>query len=140
MFEKPGSSILKSNVPQHWIGRVFFATRAVSPGQKWWPSLLGREISWEGPSMHSRCLAFFPFMFWGLGRGRGERFFFSIFPSFPLRFHYVPFKFPICSSILQCFSQRVLHTTSLWSHMHWKMVFSFHLYRWAKGEELYTSK
>jgi hypothetical protein len=23
-------------------------------------------------------------------------------------------------------------------HMPWKMVSSYHLYRWAKGEELYT--
>ncbi len=33
-----------------------------SRGQKWWQALLGREIScsqWEGPSMHSRCLALF---------------------------------------------------------------------------------
>jgi hypothetical protein len=25
-------------------------------------------------------------------------------------------------------------------YMPWKMVFSFHLYRWAKREELYSSK
>jgi hypothetical protein len=46
-----------------WIDRVFFA-RGTSPGQKWWWTLLGREIScsqWEDPSMHSRCLAFFSF-------------------------------------------------------------------------------
>ncbi len=93
--------IQSSNVPQHWIGGVFSA-RGVSPCQKWWRSLLWREISCsqcEGPSMHSRCLAFFPFMFWGGGGSRWERFFF-IFPGFPMCSHYVPFKFPIGS---QCF-------------------------------------
>jgi hypothetical protein len=46
---------------------VFFA-RGVKLGKKWWGPLLGREIScsqWEDPSIHSRCLAFFPFKFWG---------------------------------------------------------------------------
>ncbi len=52
------------------IGRVFFA-RHISRGQKWWQTLLEREIScsqWEGPSMHSRCLAFFLFQL-GVGEG-----------------------------------------------------------------------
>ncbi len=80
---------------------MFFA-RGVSPCQKWWWSLLGREIScsqWEGPSMHSRCLIFFLLMFWG---GRGKERFFFIFPNFPMCSHYVPFKFPMGS---QYFSQ-----------------------------------
>jgi hypothetical protein len=49
------------------ICSVFFA-RGISPGQKWWGTLFGREIScsqWEGPSMPSRCLTFFPYKFWG---------------------------------------------------------------------------
>ncbi len=87
MYQSPFCPLLlinyfkKSNVPQHWIGGVFFA-RGISPCQKWRPSLLGREIScsqWEGRSMHSRCLAFFPFMFWGGGGGQAERDFFSFF-------------------------------------------------------------
>jgi hypothetical protein len=82
------------------LGRVFFA-RSISPGQKWWQTPLGREIScsqWEGPSMHSRCL---PFKF-GVGEG-----FFSFFPGsqcvsfkFPMGyiqvFNMFP-KFPMCS-------------------------------------------
>ncbi len=52
---------------------------------------------WEGPSMHSRCLAFFPFKFLLAGGGfaaggRGRRIFF-IFPWFPMCSHYVPFTF-----------------------------------------------
>jgi hypothetical protein len=73
-------------VPQHRISGVFFA-RGVSPCQKWWWSLLEREIScsqWEGPSMHSRCLVFFPFMFWGGGRN----FFFFHFSQLPNVFVY----------------------------------------------------
>ncbi len=76
------------------------------------------------------------FSFYVLGLGGGQRFFF-IFPSFLMCSHYVPFKFPMGS---QYFPQYVLHTTSLLSHMPWKMVSFFHLYRWAKGEELNTSK
>jgi len=98
--------------PQHWIGGVFFA-RDVSPCQKWWWSLLGREIScsqWEGPSMHSRCVAFFSFHV----LGRGGRDFFSFFPAsqcvcsmflsssqwvpniFPNIFSIPPHFYPIC--------------------------------------------
>jgi len=76
-----------------WIGRVFLAVR-IRPGQKWWWTLLGREISCsqsEGPSMHSRCLAFLPFKFWvGVV---GKEFFFILFFHFPL----VPNVFPMCS-------------------------------------------
>jgi uncharacterized membrane protein YccF (DUF307 family) len=32
------------------------------------------------------------------------------------------------------------NSTSLLSHMLWQMLSSFHLYIWAKGEELYLSK
>jgi hypothetical protein len=70
----------------HWIvGRVFFA-RGISPGQIWW-TLLGRQIScceWEGPTMHSRCLAFLLFKLGGRG---GEKDFFFIFPWFPMCCH-----------------------------------------------------
>jgi hypothetical protein len=110
--------------PQHWIGGVFFA-RAVSPCQKWWQSLLGREIScnhWEDPSMHSWCLAFFPFMFWGGGVGHGGGRFFFIFPRLPNVFtlcsFQVPNGFPTFSPYLLTFFQ----------YMPWKMVFSFHAY------------
>jgi len=47
---------------------------------------------WEGPSMHSRCLAFFPFLFLG-----GGRFFFHVsqFPNvFALCSFQVPNMFP----------------------------------------------
>jgi hypothetical protein len=78
-----------------WIGRVFFVEGIISLGQKWWWTLFGREIScnqWEGLSMHSKCLVFFPFkFFWGWGR---------IFFHFSLVLmcsHYVPFKFPMGS-------------------------------------------
>ncbi len=77
----PINYFLKSNVPQHWISGVFFAW-GVSPCQKWWWSLLEREISccqWEGPNMHSKHLVFFPFMFWGVGGARKD--FFSFFPT-----------------------------------------------------------
>jgi len=79
---------------------VLFA-RGISPVQNWWRNLLGRDIScsqWEGPSMHSRCLAFFPFrVFVGGGGGWGEEFF-SCFPMcsqcvlnvFPSDSQYVP--------------------------------------------------
>jgi hypothetical protein len=42
-------------------------------------------------------------------------------------------KFPMCS-------QHVLHSTSLLSCRLCQMLSSFHLYRWAKGKELYTLK
>jgi len=69
----------------------------------------------------------------------GEDFFhFSLVPSvFSLCPLYVPNGF---QSGPQCVPQHVLHSTSLVSHMLWQMLSSFHLFRWAKGEELYTSK
>jgi len=73
--------------------RVFFA-RGISPDQKSSQTLLGRGIAcsqWEGPSMHSRCLAFSLFKFGGEGR------ILFIFPSFPMCSHYVPFKFSMGS-------------------------------------------
>ncbi len=85
-------------MPQHWIGRVFFA-RGVSLGQKWWPSLLGREISysqWEGPSMHSRCLFFFL-----LCLGGGFLFHLSELPN----------VFALCSPISQIFPLSPYHLT-----------------------------
>ncbi len=96
-------------MPQHWIGRVFFA-RGVSPGQKWWPSLFGREIScsqWEGPSMHSRP-CFFSFCVWGGGICfsffRASQCVGTMFPSssqwvpniFPNMFSIPPHFYPIC--------------------------------------------
>jgi hypothetical protein len=82
------------------MGRVFFARGIISPGQKWWETLLGREISWsqwEGPSIHSRSLAFFHF------KSRvGAKGFFFIFPWFPMyptlfpsSSHHVPNMFSI---------------------------------------------
>ncbi len=60
------------------IGRMFFAM-GIGPGQKWWWTLLGREISctqWEGPQACTQgALLFFPFKF-----GEFESFF-SFFPG-----------------------------------------------------------
>jgi hypothetical protein len=113
----------------------------------------GDEVFWEekfhaangkAQACTQGALLFFLLCFGGWGGaggaggagGGGERFFF-IFTRFPMCSHYVPFKFPMGS---QYFPQNFLHTSSLLSHMPWKMVSSFHLYRWAKGEELYSSK
>ncbi len=52
---------------------------------------------------------------------------------------WVPIMCPICSSSSQCVPQHILHSTSLLSDMLQQMLSSFHLYRWAKEEELYTS-
>ncbi len=66
--------------------------------------------------------------------GGGKDFIFFIFPCFPMCSHGVSPKFLMGS-------QYVLHlSTSLLSHMLWQMLFSFHLYRQAQGEELHTSK
>jgi hypothetical protein len=47
-------------------------------------------------SMHSNCLDFFAFKFWGGGRGGGVGCFF-FFPSFPTCSLQVPNGFRICS-------------------------------------------
>jgi len=88
---------------------VLFA-RSISPVQNWWRNLLGRDIScsqWEGPSMHSRCLAFFPFRFflWGGGWRVGKGIFF-MFPWFPICSQYVLNGFP---SDFQYVPQHVFH-------------------------------
>jgi hypothetical protein len=88
------------------------------------PNSLGRELScsqWEGPRMHSRCLAFFPLKWgWGGGGGGGVRKIFFIFPWSPMYSHYVPFKFsmgsirfPRCSSSSQCIPT-MLYLSSQW--------------------------
>jgi len=141
MYQSPFCPLLpinylkKSNVPQQWISGVFFAW-GVSPCQKWWWSLLEREIScsqWEGPNMHSKRLVFFPFMFWGVGGVRKDVFsFFSTSQCVRTMFlsssQWVPNIFPNIFFI------------PLHFYMPWKMVSSFHLYGWPKGEELYSSK
>ncbi len=63
---------------------MFFA-RGISLGQKWWPIILGREIScnqFEGWNIHSSCLTFFHFKFW-----EGKDFF---------HFFLVPNVFSLC--------------------------------------------
>ncbi len=103
----------------------------ISLGGKWWQTLLGRKMpcsQWEGPSMHSRHLAFYSFF---PLRG-GGRIFFSFFRSSQCVPTMSP-KFPMCS-------QHVFHSTSFISHKFWQMLSSFHLYRCAKGDEIYTSK
>ncbi len=128
----------KNKYPQ-LISRVFFA-RSISWSQKWCQTLLGGEIScsqWEGPSMHSRCLAFF---FLSLGR-EGFFFHFSLVPNvFSLCSFQVRSEISLGSSSSHCVPQHAFHSTSLLSHMLRQMFSSFHLYRWAKGEALYTSK
>jgi hypothetical protein len=78
--------------------------------------------------MHSRHLAFYSFF---PLRG-GGRIFFSFFRSSQCVPTMSP-KFPMCS-------QHVFHSTSFISHKFWQMLSSFHLYRCAKGDEIYTSK
>ncbi len=66
---------------------MFFAG-GISPGQKWWQTLLEREIScsqWEGASMHPRCLPFSNCVVGG---------FFFIFPWFPNVFSLSSFQVP----------------------------------------------
>jgi hypothetical protein len=73
------------------------------------------------------------------GNGGGKGIFF-IFPWFPMCSHYIPLSsqwFPLGS---QSVLQHVFHSTSLLSHMFWQMLSSFHLYKCAKGKELYISK
>ncbi len=100
---------------------------------------LGREISCSQPKHALKVPCFFSF--YVLGWGMGGDFFF-IFRSFPICLHYVPFKFQMGSRYVPQFRNvfPFLHTTSLVSYMLLKMVSSFHLHRWAKGEDLYTSK
>ncbi len=63
-----------------------------------------------------------------------EKDFLNIFLCFPMCSHSVPSKFLMGS-------RYVLHISiSLLFHMLSQMLFSFHLYRRAQGEELYTSK
>jgi len=65
---------MKQNKYPQFIMEVGCSLQA---GQKWWQTLLEREIScsqWEGPSMHPSCLAFSNWVVGG---------FFFIFPWFP---------------------------------------------------------
>jgi hypothetical protein len=69
-----------------WVGRVFFSN-AIIPGQKWWPTLLGREIScsqWEG--IQGGLLFFLLSL--------GVKDFFFIFLWFPICSFKVPNGFP----------------------------------------------
>jgi hypothetical protein len=77
---------------------------------------------------------FFSFSVLGVRGGGGI--FFSHFPASQC----VHTMFPSSSQYVLQFRKVFPHTTSLLSPMPWKMVSSFHLYRWAKGEERYTSK
>ncbi len=72
---------------------------------------------------------------WG---GSQRRNFFSGFPWFPLCSLYDPNKFSSCSQqvpqVLNVFPN--MFSIAPLSHMLWQMLSSFHIYRWAKGEEL----
>ncbi len=74
----------------------------ISPGQKWWWTVLEIEIScsqWEGSACTQSALIFFSFKFWGGGR---RTFSFSFVPNmFPWGYH----KFPMCSVGSQCVRQ-----------------------------------
>ncbi len=96
-------------------GRLFFAS-GIKLGQKWWQTLLEREIScsqWEGPSMHPTCLAFSN---WGV---RG---FFFIFPWFPNVFSLsslqVPNGFPLGSQYVPQFSNVLPNVFSIAPHFY----------------------
>jgi len=76
----------------------------------------------------------------GWGRGARNVFHFSLLPNvFPLGYTQILNGFPICSPSSGGVPQHVPHSTSLLSHMFCQMLSSFHLYRCAKGYELYTS-
>jgi len=116
----------------------------INPSRKWW------QTFWEekchvanGKAQACTQSALFIILFsFERGGGGGRIFFLFFFGSqcvptmFPLGSQWVlnmsP-KFPMCS-------QHVVHSTSLLSHMFWQMLSSFHLYRYAKGDEIYTSK
>ncbi len=120
---------MQAVLPQAKNGDELFLVIEISFGQ------------WEGPSMHSRCLAFFPFKF--VEGGGGKRIFLSFFSGYQC----VPTMFPSSSHRVlnmspssQCVPQYVLHSTSLLSHMFCQMLSSFHLFSWAKVEKLHTSR
>jgi len=79
----------------------------------------------------------------------GYLFIYIFVPSmFPSSAQWVP-KFLMCSprvfQVAPCFNLIYFAQSPKWvyqllSHMPWKMVSSFHLYRQAKREEPYTSK
>jgi len=97
--------------------------------------LLKRKIScsqWESPNILSRCLFFFLLCF-GVGGG-GKKDFFSFFPTSQC----------VCTMFLSS-AQWVsnifpnIFSIPLHFYMRRKMVSSFPLYRWAKGEEFEPS-
>jgi len=89
-------------LPLSIIGMVFFAW-GISPGQqKWWPTLLGSEIScfqWKAQACTEGALLFFLLSFGGLGAEAGGRKIKFFFPWFPMCSHYVHSKFPMGSPI-----------------------------------------
>ncbi len=127
MFEKPGSYLFKikcaPNTEQ--VGCSLQGPRPEMVTKSF--GKRKREIScrqWEGPNMHSRCLAFFSYdVLGGVGQG-GERDFLVIFPSFLMCSQYVPFKFPIGSHDVPQFCNVFLNMCSIAPHfypnMPWK--------------------
>ncbi len=83
------------------------------------------------------ALLFFPFMFWRAGGEREREIFLSFFLSsqctFPSGSHDVP---QFCNVFPTCVPKHLTFIPICLG----KMVSSFHLYRWAKREELYTLK
>ncbi len=90
---------------------------------------------WEGPSMHSRRPAFFPFKF---GWGRVEDYYF-FFPCFPLCSQYVPFKFSMGSQYVPQVPNVFPNIFSIPPHFY-PICFGKCCPPSIKREELYTSK
>ncbi len=80
------------------IGRVFFA-RVISPGWKWWQTLLRKGISCSQPMGRPKHALKVSVFLLSLGEGGvvGGSGFFFIFPWFPMCSHYVPNMFPLRS-------------------------------------------
>jgi hypothetical protein len=76
---------------------------------------------------------FFSFYVLGQGEGGGGKIYFH-FSRLPNKFALCSFQVPNGFPIFSLTFSPYLFTLS---HMPWKMVSSFHLYRWAKGEELF---
>jgi hypothetical protein len=83
----------------------------ISPGQKWWQTVLKIEIScsqWEGSECNSKCLFFFFFLSFKFLMGEDFFFHFSFVPiTFSSCSQWVPIMFSIHSLSSQICSPRV---------------------------------
>jgi hypothetical protein len=139
MFEKPGSYLFKIKCAPN-TEQVGVLARAKNGDQVFWEEKFhaanGKaQACTQGALLFSlSCL--------GEREREREREFFVIFPGFPMCSQYVPFKFPMGSHDVPQFCNVFHNMCSIAPHFIpiclGKMVSSYHLYRWAKGEELYT--